>query len=112
MIYANLLHLSYNMWCDWQNPAVKSPYYAAKPYLRFDDALWNDLLAAMVKAKMNMVVIDLGDGVKYESHPEIAGLRRLHLPRVRYFVYFRPIGADLIEIVAFWHTSRGTPPEL
>jgi hypothetical protein len=26
----------------------------------------------MVKAKMNMVVIDLGDGVKYQSHPEIA----------------------------------------
>ena len=72
MIFANLLHLSYNMWCDWQNPAVKSPYYAAKPYLRFDDALWNDLLAAMKKANMNMVVIDLGDGVKYQSHPEIA----------------------------------------
>ena len=72
MIYANLLHLSYNMWCDWDNPAVKGPYYAAKPYLRFDDNVWNDLLAAMVKAKMNMVVIDLGDGVKYQSHPEIA----------------------------------------
>ena len=62
MIYANLLHLSYNMWCDWDNPAVKGPYYAAKPYLRFDDNVWNDLLAAMVKAKMNMVVIDLGVG--------------------------------------------------
>jgi hypothetical protein len=72
MIYANLLHLSYNMWSDWQNPAVKSPYYGAQPYLRFDDALWNDLLAAMAKGKMNMVVLDLGDGVKYESHPEIA----------------------------------------
>ncbi len=72
MIYANLLHLSYNMWCDWQNPAVESPYYASKPYLRFDDPLWNDLLAAMKKGGFNMVVIDLGDGVKYQSHPEIA----------------------------------------
>ena len=63
MIFANLLHLSYNMWCDWQNPAVKSPYYAAQPYLRFDDKLWDDLLAAMKKAGLNMVVIDLGDGV-------------------------------------------------
>src|SRR6478735_7955447 len=72
MIYANLLHLSYNMWSDWQNPAVKSPYYGAQPYLRFDDALWNDLLAAMAKGKLNMVVLDLGDGVNYESHPEIA----------------------------------------
>lgn len=72
MIFANLLHLSYNMWGDWDNPAVKSKYWAAKPYLRFDEPLWNDLLRAMQKSGMNMVVIDLGDAVKYESHPEIA----------------------------------------
>src|SRR4051812_21991050 len=73
MIYANLLHLSYNMWCDWENPALKSsPYNPYKPYLRFDDTLWNDLLAAMKKSRFNMVVLDLGDGVQYQSHPEIA----------------------------------------
>jgi hypothetical protein len=72
MIFANLLHLSYNMWCDWENPEVKSPYYAAKPYLRFDEPLWNDLLVAMQKGGLNMVVIDVGDGVQFESHPEIA----------------------------------------
>jgi hypothetical protein len=73
MIYANLLHLSYNMWCDWDNPALKKrPYNPAKPYLRFDEPLWNDLLAAMQKGGFNMVVIDLGDGVQYESRPEIA----------------------------------------
>jgi hypothetical protein len=71
-IWANLLHLSYNMWGDWENPEVKSPYHAARPYLRFDDSLWNDLLPKMVGAGLNMVVIDLGDGVQYESHPEIA----------------------------------------
>jgi hypothetical protein len=34
--------------------------------------LWDDILKKMQQADMNMVVIDLGDGVKYESHPEIA----------------------------------------
>lgn len=72
LIWGNLLHLSYNMWGDWENPAVKSPYYAAKPFLRFDDSLWNDLLRQMADAGMNLVVLDLGDGVAYESHPEIA----------------------------------------
>lgn len=72
MILANLLHLSYNMWGDWQNPEVKSPYHAARPYLRFDDALWSDLIDAMVKGGLNMVVIDVGDGVRFASHPEIA----------------------------------------
>ena len=72
MIFGNLLHLSYNMWGDWPNPEVKSPYWAARPNLRFDQKLWDELLAAMVKAGLNMLVIDVGDGVRFESHPEIA----------------------------------------
>jgi hypothetical protein len=70
-IWANLLHLSYNMWLDWAPPGDKR-YSLYKPYLRFDRKLWNDLLGRMKSAGMNMVVIDLGDGVKYKSHPEIA----------------------------------------
>ncbi|MBN1348561.1 Tat pathway signal protein [candidate division KSB1 bacterium] len=72
LIWANLVHLSYNMWSDIELPDINDGYYAAKPYLRFDDSLWNDILKQMVAAGMNMLVIDLGDGVKYESHPEIA----------------------------------------
>jgi hypothetical protein len=72
MIFANLLHLSYNMWGDWENPAVKGKYWAYKPYLRFDESLWNDLLEKMASYKMNMVVIDVGDGIEFSSHPEIA----------------------------------------
>lgn len=72
MIFANLLHLSYNMWGDWENPAVKGKYWACKPYLRFDEKLWNDLLETMAKHKMNMVVIDVGDGIEFASHPEIS----------------------------------------
>ena len=72
LIWGNLLHLSYNFWGDWENPEVSSPYHAAKPYLRFDDRLWDDLLRRMADAGMNLVVLDLGDGVAYRSHPEIA----------------------------------------
>src|SRR5256714_10098113 len=71
MIFANLLHLSYNMWGDWDRPGA-GKYWAAKPYLRFDEKLWNDLLDVMQKRRFNMVVIDLGDGIEYSSHPEIA----------------------------------------
>lgn len=72
LIWANLLHLSYNMWCDWESPAYKGLHAVYRPELRFDELLWNDLLKRMVDAGMNMVVIDLGDGVQYRSHPEIA----------------------------------------
>ena len=43
-----------------------------RPNLTFDDAVWDALLKEMAAVGMNMVVIDLGDGIKYESHPEIA----------------------------------------
>ncbi len=59
-IWACLLHLSINMWKEHN------------PDLQLSESLWNDALAKMVNAGLNMVVIDLGDGIKYESHPEIA----------------------------------------
>jgi len=71
-IWANLVHLSYNMWSDTEMPDTNDGYYAARPYLRFDTGLWGEILKKMVAAGMNMLVLDLGDGVRYESHPEIA----------------------------------------
>lgn len=72
--WANLLHLSYNMWCDRETDGPGGPpsHITAQPYLRFDETLWRDLLDAMADAGMDMLVLDLGDGVRYGSHPEIA----------------------------------------
>ena len=70
MIWANLLHLSFNMWEDRIEPSREVRGY--RPHLQFDDSLWIDILERMAHAGMNMVVIDLGDGVQYHSHPEIA----------------------------------------
>jgi hypothetical protein len=73
MRWGYLIHLSYNMWADREAPELSSsPYITAKPYLRFDETLWNDLLKQMVDAGIDLVLIDLGDGVRYDSHPEIA----------------------------------------
>ncbi|NLF12766.1 MAG: Tat pathway signal protein [Anaerolineaceae bacterium] len=72
LINSYLLHLGYNMWADREVPDAHSPYIVAKPYLRCDKSLWNDVLHRMVQIGMNLVVIDLGEGVKYDSHPELA----------------------------------------
>lgn len=61
-IWANLIHLSFNMWSDRD----------VKPDLPFDMNLWSELLERMAEAGINMVVLDLGDGIHYVSHPEIA----------------------------------------
>jgi len=70
LIWGNLLHLSYNMWEDWPAPGHETRYY--HPELQFDEKLWDDLLAKCASSGVNMIVLDVGDGVKYESHPEIA----------------------------------------
>lgn len=71
-IWANMVHLSYNMWADRDCPERNVEHISARPWLRFDASLWDDILKRMVEIGTNMVVIDLGDAVKYDSHPEIA----------------------------------------
>jgi len=47
------------------------------------------------------------------SNVSLAGVRRLHLARVRYFLYYWLRGEpERIEILAFWHESRGGGPPL
>jgi len=72
LIWTYLIHLSYNMWADRDLPEPEAEHVSAKPYLRFDLDLWNELEQKMADAGINMVVIDLGDGIRYQSHPEIA----------------------------------------
>jgi hypothetical protein len=78
LFWGNLLHVSYNMWCDRivdQLPGMskaRTEVNCRKPYLRCDDRLWQDLTTRMAEVGMNLLLIDLGDGIRYESHPEIA----------------------------------------
>jgi len=85
MIWAYLMHLSYNMWEDHIPQEYKDENFVCntcqdarmwahgyRPYLTFDDSTWDYMLKEMSAAGINMVVIDLGDGVQYESHPEIS----------------------------------------
>ncbi len=81
-IRAMLLHLSYNQWRD--KPA-KDMVYGYSDRLRFHKSVFDEAIALMARLRMNMVMLDLGDAIRYRSHPEIAvkgaltpaGLRRL-----------------------------------
>lgn len=55
------------------------------------------------------------------SHPSIGararnvnleGVRRVHLARVHYHLYYRVTSEPAIEVLALWHTSREAPPKL
>ena len=39
------------------------------------------------------------------------GVRRVHLARVHYYLYYKVRG-DEVQVLALWHTSRGSGPRL
>lgn len=102
LIWAVLLHLSYNMWSDRDTPDWGVDYVSARPYLRFDDSLWADLLQTAAQSGLNMVLIDLGDGVRYQSHPEIAVQGAWSVERLRQkLARMRQLGLEPIPKLNF-----------
>ena len=96
-LYGQLIHLGMNMWND--NPCpypgewkIKGRYTPPKKvldkwgaihkecdkwkgcadFLRFDEDCWRYLTDRMSKSGMNFVMIDLGEGIVYPRHPELA----------------------------------------
>ena len=76
-IKALLLHLGHNMWCEWlpddvQRVAEIHERYRPDDTLRNKDELWRRVVDRMAKRGLNMLVIDVGEGLVYPSHPELA----------------------------------------
>lgn len=43
---------------------------------------------------------------------DLPEVRRLHLLRIRYYLYYRVKGKEAVEVLALWHTSRGEGPPI
>lgn len=43
------------------------------------------------------------------SNVKLAGVRRIHLPRIHHHLYYR-VQANAVVVLALWHTSRGSAP--
>lgn len=66
-----MLYLSENMW----NDSTTVPWCSGEKFetkLRTDKKIWDEVTAFAVKNGCDSVLIDVGDGVRYKSHPEIA----------------------------------------
>ena len=61
-----------------------------------------------LESALALLVEEPGIGTRVEI-PGLDVVRRLHLGRIRYFVYYRVRG-KFLEVVAFWHASRGQLP--
>jgi hypothetical protein len=70
-----LLHLGHNMWCDWYPEdfdVSKVKHGLPDKKLRCDDGIWRASVDYMAAKGMNQLVIDVGEGLVYPSHPELA----------------------------------------
>ncbi len=99
-IWGSLLHLSFNMWEEYIAPEREMRGY--RPYLQLSEKLWSDARESMVKSGLNMVLIDLGDAVKYKSHPEIGIENAWSRKRLREeLAKFRAVGIEPIPKLNF-----------
>jgi plasmid stabilization system protein ParE len=68
-------------------------------------ALWEDLEAAL-----NVLVRQPEIGTRM-LNARLTGVRRLHLGRIRYDIYYRVKGSELV-VLSLWHSSRGSGPSV
>lgn len=72
---AILLHLGRNMWCDWAadgEPSGLQGKRAARTRLACRADFWRAATDHAAARGLNCVVVDLGEGVVFPSHPELA----------------------------------------
>lgn len=76
MLWGYLIHLGYNMWEDHGPEHRVAPGevidYPPRTRLRCKEDVWDFIIEKLPEYGVNLLVIDLGEGIKYESHPELA----------------------------------------
>lgn len=70
-MWALMIHLSMNMW---------TKYYSA---LEFDEEMWDWIVEEAPKQGFNYILLDVGDGIQYHSHPEVSTENAWSHARVR-----------------------------
>jgi len=46
------------------------------------------------------------------SNVTLPHVRRIHIERIHYDIYYRVVSSELIEILAFWGSRRGSGPPI
>ena len=79
LIWGYMLYLSSHMWADESSKSlIYNPPAFANHKADYNDEIaidldtWDKTVAFLGERKYNLVLIDVGDGIKYESHPEVS----------------------------------------
>ena len=122
MNWGALLHLGANMWDDFlddpdgwaksredevhrpnpMGPSEKPKRSRYHSYLTCDDAIWKDNVDHCASEGLNTVLIDLGEGVCYPSHPELAETHN----GLAGFLALEDAGFDQLPCGSNWNNDR------
>jgi len=76
MIWGFMVQLGHNMWgelpLDGDAPKAGREHMFAHDFNRTDVDMWDDVTEYYARKGANLVLIDLGEGLQYPSHPELA----------------------------------------
>ena len=70
-----------------------------------------DAFVSDLENALKLIAMHPGIGAR-ATNVALEGIRRVHLARVHYHVYYRVTPQPAIEVLALWHTSRGNEPSL
>lgn len=70
LIWAYLIHLGFNFWYDRLVPQWRD--WCVSDRLICETDFWVEAVNRMADNGINMAVIDLGESIRYRSHPELA----------------------------------------
>jgi plasmid stabilization system protein ParE len=89
----------------------------AEAQIRTIDAWWRnhreaspDLFAEELAEAFSTVEVAPEAGSRY-PHPEVKGIRRIHLPITRHHVYYLA-GTKAVVVLAVWGSVKGSGPNL
>ncbi len=77
-IWSYFIQLGHNMWRDatfraeFNGPMQTQATGRFKPEMYTDRAVWRQVIDFLPSCGINLVVIDIGEGLLYETHPEIS----------------------------------------
>lgn len=91
-MWAILVHLSMSMWARKYDDL----------YENFSEEMWDYIVEESAKTGLNTIVLDIGDGVEFASHPEIAAKNAWSCARVKKEIErCRALGITLIPKLNF-----------
>ena len=71
-----------------------------------------DALSDELARTLELITLQPGVGLP-AVNARLSGVRRILLPRVGYFLFYRVAPRkQLVEVLAFWHARRGSGPRL